>query len=708
MTGTAVFSLRAAFYEQLHCCYPRREFDNWQVWGGNLTIEIDGRICEAPLARAYIEPGKTAARAQVRCELFVAAIDPYQVQPGDVDARLWTDANGTNAYLEMRLLIDEGGTPVLASNNLVFESAAFALERTGTFNYAVEFSADSYAEAGRKEWISLNDLAENRDGVVVVSPEWVRKGPTIAEVCARKVGARVVGGRFRSGRLAELTRRLDAISADVIYLLPFFCPGFADLHTGEDVRKGTLGSVYAVRDFFQIDPELVSPAEEVDWEVLVAEGLVLPSELEGLAGLSAAQAEEALGRQAFVQLVGRAELRALTQRAHALGKKVIFDLVLMQSSRDCPLIAEHPEWYLRDERGVPQIHQIAWLVYSDVALFDLVYNRPLQAFLLEIAPYWIEQCGFDGVRIDASQTIDRPFLKKLKNRIQATAPEALVLGETLCQLAEAVDIPADAIYALLVDFHRDVEHAQPLIDFLEEMNRTFAAGTVAMAYFENHDSPRATRVWHERFRELLHGDEQARSYWQGLTCPSQPDPGDRALLMALLKNLQAALIDCSAGSACGCNLTRGLELGSEWGEETRTDFENETLLHFDQAEREPHASLVRAYERLFALQKEWPEFCDGAIYFHRNEFAGGDLDDRVLAYGRYTERSALLVAHNFDPRTVRRTCYRFEYLPQPPTAHQTCFDSYEALAIEAIPARDEVWEVRLMPLQTKVWRLCFK
>ena len=294
----------------------------------------------------------------------------------------------------------------------------------------------------------------------------------------------------------------------------------------------------------------------------------------------------------------------------------------MQSSRDCPLIAEHPEWYLRDERGMPQIHHIAWLVYSDVALFDLVYNQPLQEYLLKIAPYWIEQCGFDGVRIDASQTIDRPFLKKLKNRIQAAAPEALVLGETLCPLTEAVDVPVDMVYALLVDFHRDVEHAQPFIDFLEETNRTFAPGTVAMAYFENHDSPRATQVWHERLRELLGCDEQARSYWQSLTCPIQL--GDRALLMALLKNLQAAVIDCSAGSVSGCNLTRGLELGSEWGEETRTDFENETLLHFDWAEREPHASLARAYERLFALQKEWPECCDGKIYFHRNEFAGGD------------------------------------------------------------------------------------
>ena len=226
MTVTAVFGLRAAFYEQLHCRYQRREFDNWQVWGGNLTIEIDGRVCEPPLARAYIKPGKTAAMAQVRCELFVAAVDPREVQLGDVDARLWTDANGTNDYVEMRLLVDEQGTPVLADNNLVFESAAFALERTGTFNYAVEFSADSYAEAGRKEWISLNDLAENRDGVVVVSPEWVSKGPTVAEVCVRKVGAEVEGGRFRSGRLAELTRRLEDIPADVIYLLPFFSSGF--------------------------------------------------------------------------------------------------------------------------------------------------------------------------------------------------------------------------------------------------------------------------------------------------------------------------------------------------------------------------------------------------------------------------------------------------------------------------------------------------
>ena len=42
VTDTAVLGLRAAFYEQLHCRYQRHAFDNWLVWGGNETIEIDG------------------------------------------------------------------------------------------------------------------------------------------------------------------------------------------------------------------------------------------------------------------------------------------------------------------------------------------------------------------------------------------------------------------------------------------------------------------------------------------------------------------------------------------------------------------------------------------------------------------------------------------------------------------------------------------
>jgi hypothetical protein len=545
----------------------------------------------------------------------------------------------------------------------------------------------------------------------VVSPEWVRHQPTVAEICIRKVGAQSIAGRFQSGRLRQVTALLPRIPAEVVYLLPFFKPGFGDLHSGADVRKGELGSVYAVQDFFAVDPALVSPPEEADLPRLVREGLIVDADLAStsvttaaeLASLSPAAAVQRLGLEPLQQVIGRAELRELTRQAHNLGKRVIFDLVLMQTSRDNPLIETHPEYYLLDEYGVPRIHQIAWLVYSDVALFDLVFNWPLQNYLLGVAPYWIETCGLDGVRIDASQTVDRPFLRRIKNRINTVHPEALVLGETLCPLDQALDVPVDMVYALLVDFHRDVQQSTPLIDFLEEMHRRFAPGTVAMAYFENHDSPRATQVWRDRYAGLLAGDSQVAWQWRRA--------GDQApLRMALLKNLQASLIDLSAGLTSGASLTCGLELGSWWGETTRTDFENPTLLDLATPERSPHRELSRAYRRLLSLAATWPEVRGGRVYYHRHTLPGGDPEDRVFAVVRYTDAGALLLLHNLDAGSPRQVALSFDYLPLPVDRAEFLFDSYQELGLEpvapaAAPRPVPGFTFLVQPLQSRVIRL---
>ncbi len=688
--------VRSIFYRELHQRFARQAFDNWVVWAGNGRVDIGGVEYTSTLARAYIRPGSVGVQARVRCELFVADVDPIDVRPCDIDARLWTDAIGQDRgrYVPMHLVLGADGTPVLSGKNLLFESELFALQRTGAFNYRIELSADSHVEAGRKEWIPINDIAENRDGVIVVSPQWVQRGPVVSEICARKVGARVENGVFHSGRIAYVTQELENIAADVIYLLPFYLPGFVDSHTGQDVRKGALGSVYAVRDFFQIDPQLITPLQRVNWNALSKEGLCCPDDVASLS--QSARAE-------LLQAVGRAELRALTCRAHALGKKVIFDLVLMQTSRDCPLIDTHPEFYVRDETGRPAIHRIAWLVYSDVALFDLAFNEPLQQYLLDVAPYWIENCDLDGVRIDASQTVDLSFLKRIKNRIQSCKPEALVLGETLCPLHEAVDVPVDMIYALMVDFHRDVEHARPLCDFLEEVHESFASGTVAMAYFENHDSPRATQVWRDKYRARLDEDEAARNRWQR-TLNSSADP---AQCMALLKNAQATLIDASAGAVTGTNLTRGFEWGSEWGEVVRTDFENETLLQPELRRESPHFQLMQFYRDLLYLRTVWPELHRGRVYYHRNNAQGGDVDDSLLLYVRYDGQGALLVAHNLDPVRSHSMHLRLDYLDADlfPTLQ---LDTYEWLSVESRPSFkrvEEFWRIELHPLESGLWRL---
>ena len=71
----------------------------------------------------------------------------------------------------------------------------------------------------------------------------------------------------------------------------------------------------------------------------------------------------------------------------------------------------------------------------------------------------MEQCGFDRVRIHASQTADRLFLKEINSRIHQVQEDAIVLGETLCFLDEFRDVPVNTVYALFVDFHRDLNSA---------------------------------------------------------------------------------------------------------------------------------------------------------------------------------------------------------------------------------------------------------
>lgn len=680
--------IRKAICRKLHEAYPVQGFDNRDVWSGNLSVELDGIRFGPDMARAFLRAGRSVVEALVRVELYLRDVDPLSVRSEDIDAHLWTDVNeygfvdergvyhtALGRKLAMHLVVDAQGQPVLSGNNLAFESEAIRIDRTGVFHYTVEFSADDKpAYDPSKAWISINDIAHNRDGVMVISPEGVRQCPSVTEACVRKAGAKVVAGEFASGTFREMAGMLSSMPTDVIYLLPFFEPGFGDLFTGEDVRKGLLGSVYAVRDFFRIDPHLVSPPEEVDILALVGEGLIRDFDLRDLLeGRQMArlrrvddfnnfrtngEAIEWIGRDRLVQMVGRAELRALAREAHRLGKRVIFDLVLMQTSRDCPLIESHPEWYVMGEAGRPRVHQIAWLVYSDVALLDLPFNKPLQNYLSGVASFWIKTCDLDGVRIDASQTVDRPFLKQIKNRINQVKPEAIVLGETLCPLEEAVDVPADMVYALLVDFHRDADRAGAYIEFLERMFGTFAPRTVALAYFENHDSVRATRVWRERFAGLLGEQAGLRRAWEERAGGTDP-----AVLMALLKNIQASAIDLTAGSAGHVNLAYALEMGTAWGEEAQTDFENPTLLHPELAGQAPNASLVRAYEGLHDLRKDLPEVVDGQIYFHRREFEGGDPDDRVLAYVRYTASSGLLVAHNLDPAKTRAIFLKASDLP---------------------------------------------
>jgi glycosidase len=100
----------------------------------------------------------------------------------------------------------------------------------------------------------------------------------------------------------------------------------ADSSHGERRRKGTLGSPYAVRDYFAVNPEFGDAAD----------------------------------------------LRAFVEAAHDLGLYVILDWVANHTAWDNPLTEQHPDWYLRDWRG--DFRPTTWWDWSDI--IELDYARP--------------------------------------------------------------------------------------------------------------------------------------------------------------------------------------------------------------------------------------------------------------------------------------------------------------------------------------------
>ena len=178
------------------------------------------------------------------------------------------------------------------------------------------------------------------------------------------------------GTFAAATARLPELrelGAEIIYLRP--------IHpTGEERRKGQLGSPYSIRDYRAIDPALGSEAD----------------------------------------------FRTFVTTAHELGMKVILDLVANHTAWDNPLMQEHPDWYTRNAAGDVIPPNPDW---TDVA--DLNYdNADLRQYMIDTSLYWVDKFGVDGFRCDVSDAVPADFWLAWRAALKARNPDLLLLSES--------------------------------------------------------------------------------------------------------------------------------------------------------------------------------------------------------------------------------------------------------------------------------------
>ena len=268
-----------------------------------------------------------------------------------------------------------------------------------------------------------------------------------------------VRGHTKDGTFRALEGDLDrlkGLGADILWLMP--------IHPiGEEGRKGTMGSPYAIRDYRAVNPDMGT----VD------------------------------------------DLRHLVDAIHDRDMKCIIDVVYNHTSPDSVLAAEHPEFFLRDEQGKPTRKVADWW-----DIVDLDYtNRDLWRYQIDTLKQWA--AIVDGFRCDVASAVPVEFWQQAHDEVETVRPGCLWLAEsvhgahvlTMRKMGAycATDTELHQVFDMSYDYdvwpwYEGVLTGKVTLreyaNILNYQELTYPSSYVKARYLENHDTPRSASWMH--------------------------------------------------------------------------------------------------------------------------------------------------------------------------------------------------------------------
>jgi starch synthase (maltosyl-transferring) len=227
---------------------------------------------------------------------------------------------------------------------------------------------------------------------------------------------------------------------------------------------GYSGSLYAIKDYYAIDPRLVDA--------------------------TAGSAQDQL-----VQVI---------QTAERLDLKLMMDLVINHTAFDSPLVTEHPTWFKRGEDGKPLRPSAKEgdrrVVWGDLVEIDNA-NSPDRARLWR---YWLDLAthyaalGFHAFRCDAAYKVPIELWRFLCNQLKQSHPGTLFFAESLgCPFGEMLQL-ARAGFDFLFNSSKWWDFTEP---WCLDQYRQLAPLVPTVSFAESHDT--------ERLAAELQGDQAA-------------------------------------------------------------------------------------------------------------------------------------------------------------------------------------------------------
>jgi len=267
--------------------------------------------------------------------------------------------------------------------------------------------------------------------------DWI-KSAVIYELNPRTFSAT---GDFRG-----VEQRLDYLKdlgVTIIWIMP--------IHpVGQAKKKGSIGSAYAVQDYYAINP---SYGTKDDCKRLVSE-------------------------------------------AHQHGRKVIIDIVANHTAWDSVLM-KHPEFYKKDAQGNIIPPNPDW---ADVAGLD--YKNPqLRAYMTDMLKYWLKEFDLDGFRCDVAGEVPTDFWENARTELTKIKPDIVMIAEANKPelLTKAFDLDyAWPFHSMLTNVLENGAPAQAMMFNWETERGRYPKGALEMRFSDNHDEKRALARFGER------------------------------------------------------------------------------------------------------------------------------------------------------------------------------------------------------------------
>ena len=259
--------------------------------------------------------------------------------------------------------------------------------------------------------------------------DWVRDG-VIYEIYPRAFS--------QPGNFNAITARLDELKdlgVTILWLMP--------IHPiGQEKKKGTIGSPYAVRDYYGINPDY-----------------------------------------------GKADdLKRLVREAHARGLKVIIDIVANHTSWDSVLM-KHPEYYKHDAKG-NITYPYDWY---DIAALNYG-NQELRRYMTDMLKHWLREFDLDGFRCDVAGEVPTDFWENARRELEQIKPDIVMLAEAHKAELQVTAFDLDyswPLHTALTNALQGRGRASDLRAEWEKEVKEWPKGALHMRFSDNHDERRA-------------------------------------------------------------------------------------------------------------------------------------------------------------------------------------------------------------------------